>query len=404
MKSRSMVYFLFFVILVALCFSGIYACSKSSDKEPKRGEKQAEESGKEVYLPEELTADSFPTPEGTQSIVIVGDIMTWNSTKKYLEQQGVNYPFLATATLLQSADLTIGNLECPIAVEAETIKARYPYKVPPWTLEGLKWAGFDAVSLANNHLVDCNREGMLETFHYLGQAQLPFFGAGENIEQAKEPGIYPLGNLKVAFCGQIAGETYIHEYFDGIGEKEYRRKHSQMVRRMQAKKNMPGTVIANKNTVVEMVKRAKEQADLVIVYLHWGIRYYRPATDFQREVGQAAIDAGADLVVGHHAHFWQPVEVYKGKPIIYGLGNFAFGSANRQADEGLITRVILRDGKIERVELFPLYIKNADQKVRYQSKIMKGASAVDLLSRLQAESAKLGAEIKIEDGRGVLDL
>ena len=85
----------------------------------------------------------------------------------------------------------------------------------------------------------------------------------------------------------------------------------------------------------------------------------------------AAIDAGADIVAGHHIHTWQPMEVYKGKPIFYGLGNFAFGSRNRRAKEGLLIRAVFLEKALNRVEIFPLYVKNADPKINFQTKLMK---------------------------------
>jgi len=151
-----------------------------------------------------------------------------------------------------------------------------------------------------------------------------------------------------------------------------------------------------------LVRRAGEQADLVVLFLHWGIRYHRPATAYQRELARAAVRAGADLIVGHHAHFWQPAELVEGVPVVYGVGNFAFGSANRRADEGLLVRAILTEGRVSRVELFPTYIKNKDSAVSYQTKLMRGGSAEALIGRLAELSAELGTEVIFERGRGVI--
>jgi poly-gamma-glutamate synthesis protein (capsule biosynthesis protein) len=116
------------------------------------------------------------------------------------------------------------------------------------------------------------------------------------------------------------------------------------------------------------------------------------------------VEAGADLVVGHHAHIWQPAEVHRGVPIFYGLGNFAFGSANRRADEGLLIRATVDDGRFSGVEIFPVYTKKRDPDVNYQTKILQGAAAEDAIGRLARLSADLGAEIVFDEGRGKLAL
>ena len=381
-KVRTVLVFLSLGALVGLVINRVMSCSFV-----------------QVYGVDELSAAQVAIPDGKQSIVFVGDIMTWDATEPYLERYGVNYPFEATAPLLQTATLTVGNLEGPIAVDAEPVKARYPYKVPPWTLAGLKWAGFDVVNLANNHPMDCREAGLLETFHYLDQAKLTYFGAGRNLPEARQPRIVRLGDLKIAFCGLVAGETYFHEHSDSLVPGGYERMQALLTAKLGARNDRPGTIIATEQSVVQMVRQARRIADLVVLFIHWGIRYHRPPTEFQKRVGHAAIDAGADIIVGHHAHFWQPVERYRGRPIIYGLGNFAFGSGNRRANEGLLARAILAAGRLREVQLYPLYIKNRDSKIRFQSKVMKGASADGLLHRLAELS---NAPLAIANGRAVL--
>jgi poly-gamma-glutamate capsule biosynthesis protein CapA/YwtB (metallophosphatase superfamily) len=358
----------------------------------------------QVYTAAELTASTFPVPEGYRSIVLVGDIMTWDRMQKFLEKDGVEYPFRGTAGLLQSADLTVGNLEGPIAVNATMKKQRYPYKVPPWTLKGLAWAGFDQVSLANNHLADCKQEGMTETMQYVSEAGIGYFGAGKNRDEAAQPRIVDVGGTKVALCGFVTGETYLHDLKSAQEPKAYERRDKKIRQHMGASATQPGTIVASAKSVAEMIRKAREQADIVIFFPHWGIRYHRPVSDYQQELARAAVDAGADLVVGHHAHFWQPVGSYKGVPIVYGIGNFAFGSANSMADAGLLVRALVKDKRVQIVELFPTYSKNADKRVRFQTKIKKGEFANAALAEMAEQSRPLGATIAVENGRGVIRL
>lgn len=124
------------------------------------------------------------------------------------------------------------------------------------------------------------------------------------------------------------------------------------------------------------------------------------------EVGELRAEdfrPGADLVVGHHSHIWQPVEVIDGVPVVYGIGNFAFGSRNRNAVGGLIVRVVIKDKKVSRVELYPTYTMNRSKQVRFQPKVLKGRSAQETLQELKRESEKRGATISIENGVGVLN-
>ena len=356
-----------------------------------------------VYKAGELSDEDFKSPAGTKTIVFAGDVMMGDRMEEPLAKNGMNYPFEATAPILRNADLAVANLECPIAVEAEKREATgYFYKVPPQTLAGMAWAGFRIVSLANNHIRDCGDQGIFETLKYLDEAGIRHFGAGINLRQAKRFEVMDLGGLTVAFVGIMSPEVYLHDGKE-LNPEIFDRRKRKIVKDLAATETRPGTVIVNKaDEVRDLVRQAKGQADLVVVYAHWGIRYGRPVFDLQEEFAHAAIEAGADLVVGSHAHFWQGVEVYKNKAIVYGLGNFAFGSQNWAADEALLVRAIIKDKKIRTVELYPVYSMN--RKVNYQSKVMKGESAKDALNRLSHESAQLGTKIKIEKYKAVVNL
>ncbi|MCB1155822.1 CapA family protein, partial [bacterium] len=167
--------------------------------------------------------------------------------------------------------------------------------------------------------------------------------------------------MKYAFVASVSAETWITRMEQVEEEKgAVSKRRRWMRRRLQAKEDTPGSVVSSTKLVRRMVRRAKRMADVVVYFPHWGIRYHRPVFDEQIKMAHAAIDAGADLVVGHHIHIWQPSEIYKGKPIVYGLGNFAFGSNNRRADEGLVVRAIFSEEGLRRVELYPTYSKNVD--------------------------------------------
>ncbi|MCC6157088.1 MAG: CapA family protein [Deltaproteobacteria bacterium] len=405
-------------MLVALMFLAATACEKGrvekpeigarSAKKEKRAEKKDGSKSKkdwpkyEIYAPGELTDDRFRTPENIRSLVFAGDIMMADRLAPFVDEEGVDYPFRATQALLKSADLTIGNLETPIAVEAKKRRDKgFFYKTPPGTLEGLRQAGFDVVSLANNHVRDCDAGGVLETLKFVDEHGLGRFGAGKTLAEAKSPLVVDVKGLKIAFVGFNGAEVYLTD-FRQFEKGLWDTRKARALADLQATDTLPGTLVAEENDVREMVRAAKAVADMVVVFPHWGIRYHRPVFEGQERFARAAIDEGADLVVGTHVHFWQATEVYKGKPIVYGIGNFAFGSHNPKADHGLVVRALVEGKSVKSVELYPTYTNNRAEQVRFQPKIMKGADAEKELAKLKADSAKRSAEITIENGVGYL--
>lgn len=357
-----------------------------------------------VYVPGELPAEFTSAEPNQHTIVFTGDIMTWDRTAELIRREGPDYPFDAAEPIIREADVAVGNLEGPVAVRAAEMPGEYRYRIPPFTLTGLREAGFDLLSLANNHVMDCGNEGFAETMSFLQDAHLRSFGAGMNTGSAARPAVLHVGRSRVAFVAAVCAETYFDDWEDAQDKGEYEHMLQLMRRRLGAGRDRSGVIVATPEVVAELVRRAAKDSDLVVACLHFGIRYHRPPTDRQRALAHAAVEAGADLVVGHHAHIWQPVECYRGVPIFYGLGNFAFGSANRRADEGLLIRATVAGGRFSGIELFPVYTKNRDPDVNYQTKILEGDAAEDVVRRLAQLSANLGAKIVYDGGRGRLDL
>ncbi|MCB1154537.1 CapA family protein [bacterium] len=370
----------------------------------------------DVYTGDDLAAMSYASAPGETSIVFVGDMYPWDFAKKHVKDDPA-YMFRGTAPILQQADLTVGNLETPVAVKAEKRKRKFDwkrpihslkakswvYKLPPRMLDGLHWAGIDLVSLANNHIGDCRADGVSETLEHLQAHGIKAVGAGNNLREAARPTVVEVNGVKFAFVASVSAETWITDIGQVKEEKNAIPKRRRwMKRRLQATKDSAGSVITSESMVRRMVRRAKRMADVVVYFPHWGIRYHRPVFDEQAKMARAAIDAGADLVVGHHIHIWQPSEIYEGKPIVYGLGNFAFGSNNRRANEGLVVRAIFRGKSLDRLELYPTYTKNVDPVVKYQTKLLRGTFAGDTLRRVNLMSSKRGAEYAIREDKGVL--
>ena len=341
-------------------------------------------------------------PSRSADIVMVGDIMMGDRMLPFLEAEGVGYPFASLAPALRSADLTVGNLEGPVAVEAKLNRdLRFPYKVPPWTLQGLREAGFDLLSLANNHLVDCGQDGVRETMRHVEVSGMQHFGAGHGAA-ARKPKVVDVSGTRVAFVGWLGADSLLRDEGHAAREGAFEDAQRWARRRLGTSGGRLGLVVGSADEVEEMVAEARAVADVVVVYAHWGIRYRRAPSPLQRLLAHTAIDAGADLVVGHHAHIWQPLELYRGKLIAYGLGNFAFGSRNRRARAGLILRAHLRHRQLGRVELTFIRTANADPSVAYQARPLAGPELYGALHELRGTAA--GLEFRVEEGRAVIDL
>jgi poly-gamma-glutamate capsule biosynthesis protein CapA/YwtB (metallophosphatase superfamily) len=238
--------------------------------------------------------------------------------------------FEHVSTFIQEADIAFCQLDSVLSRRGTPLpQARLAAHTIPEAADSIKKAGFDVVSFASNHCMDMGREAFFDTMDALRENDLLTIGVGANIDEARKPAIVEKEDTRVAFLGynSILPQSYWAEK-DRQGCVPMR-AHTFYE---QIEHDQPGTpcrihTFAHRDDLQSMVsdiKKAKEQADLIVVSIHWGIHFV-PAViaDYQREVARAAIDAGADLILGHHAHILKGVEVYKGKVIFYSLGNFA---------------------------------------------------------------------------------
>ncbi len=233
------------------------------------------------------------------SVVFVGDIMLDGGPGHIVTNGGD--PFAAVASVLQDADLTIGNLECAIVKRGHVEDKSFTFRAPQRALPVLK-KHFSAVSLANNHSGDWGKQGFQTELELLHETGLPFFGGGANRREAREPLLLEARGKRVALLG----------YNDFPPE------------RFAAGPSSPGTAWLVPHEVVNDIKRVRAKADLVLLFLHWGDDLVEEVMPEQKEMAHRFIEAGADAVIGGHAHVTQSIEWYKDRPIVYSLGNFVF--------------------------------------------------------------------------------
>ncbi|TQM06913.1 poly-gamma-glutamate synthesis protein (capsule biosynthesis protein) [Pseudoxanthomonas sp. 3HH-4] len=246
---------------------------------------------------------------GDASLIFVGDIMV-AETPGELIARGED-PFQPFASLLSSHDVRIGNLECVVATTGTAEEKPYTFRADPRTLPVLK-RHFDAVSLANNHSGDFGKAAFAEQLALMDTAGLPYFGGGRDATAAHAPWIVERNGVRIALLGYVEFKP----------------------RSFEADASRPGVAWSGEDDdVIEDIIAARRvhRADIVIPFMHWGWEDEPDPSPRLRAFARRMIDAGADLVVGGHPHVTQGAEYYRGKPIIYSLGNFLFNGFDTPA-------------------------------------------------------------------------
>lgn len=277
-------------------------------------------------------SSTVPVMSGSSKIIFVGDIMLDRGVETAIMEYGggdYKFPFLKTADYLRSADIAVGNLEGPVSDKGYKAGSIYSFRADPEAVEGLESAGFDLVCFANNHVFDYSRDAFEDTMSRLKKAGINYAGAGFSKEEAYSPKTIETAGGKVAFLA-----------FTNLGSKNW-----------EAGEDFSGIAWLDQGMLKAGIKKAEEQADLVVVMFHLGEEYKIFSNSEQKSFARLAIDSGADLVVGHHPHVAQEIEEYKGKYIAYSLGNFVFDQDfSKETMESLALEVSIRDGIIQKVE------------------------------------------------------
>lgn len=307
-----------------------------------------------------------------------GDVMLGGRGRKSAQEFGIDYPLAAVQPLLALSPIVMANLEGPFATEAQRVERKFSYRVKPRFAAALPRAGVNVVTLANNHLVDCGREGVIETIETLRRAGISVVGAGANRSAAHAPVVMDSRGRRV---GMLA------YYWN---------------RRCAATSKLPGSAMDPPDALEADIRALQLRADRIVVTFHWGIPYDRNPSAEDRAKARFAIDCGADVVIGHHPHVLQPFEIYRDRPIFYSVGNFAFGSGNSKAEGCLVG--IRFDDHATTATIHPLYVKNRDPRVNYQPKLLRGIAARRILLRLARASGLAGELLRIDDYHGSLML
>ncbi|TSC67084.1 MAG: poly-gamma-glutamate synthesis protein (capsule biosynthesis protein) [Parcubacteria group bacterium Gr01-1014_72] len=292
---------------------------------------------REGRLERELTALA-KSQEEERGIVLGfgGDIMLDRGVEASIAQNGgsFTFPFEKVAERLREYDILFGNLEGPVSDKGSDRQNLYSFRMSPRAIGGLTFAGFDVVSVANNHTGDWGVEALRDTLARLREADIAPVGAGEDDMEAYAPVLFTVKGVRIAF---LAASQFGKGHF-------------------VAGEDTTGIALIDEARLHESILSAREEgADIVIISFHYGDEYTAEPNAFERRIARKAIDLGADLVIGHHPHVLQPIEVYKGGYIAYSLGNFIFdqGFSPETMTSGILTaRVVnkkIKDVAIERL-------------------------------------------------------
>jgi len=255
-------------------------------------------------------------------------------------------------------DIFMVNLENPVTESNEKVEKEYNFKMSPKYFRVLRDGGINIVNAANNHIADYGRSGIFDTMRSLDSAGIRYVGIGKNLREARKPVILSLKGRKVGFLGYHGGD------------------------RFAATEDSAGIAPRFQGYIVEDVKKLRQQADYVVVNFHWGEELAEYPDEWQRELAHRVIEAGANLIVGHHPHVLQGIEQYRGATIAYSLGNFVFGGNARHSYDTAVLKVVL-NGNQPSVELLPVSV------VRWQPRLAEGESAMNILQLVQERSSLL---------------
>jgi poly-gamma-glutamate capsule biosynthesis protein CapA/YwtB (metallophosphatase superfamily) len=273
-------------------------------------------------------------------LAAVGDVMLDRALGDAIRAGEISYPFAEVVDTLVSADLTVGNLESALGDQGAPANKGYTFRAPPAAAQTLAMAGFDLLSLANNHALDYGPTALMQGIDLLQQQGIDTVGAGANKGAAHAPHIRNSNGLMLAFL------AYVHVPVEVRGFD---------TQTWAATTASPGIAWAEPETIQADIAALHQQADMVIVLLHSGYENVLQPSPPQVEAAHAAIDAGAQLVIGHHAHVLQGIEFYEGGVIVYGLGNFAFEGSGGPASA--ILNVLLDQSGVRTMEIVPVVLE-----------------------------------------------
>lgn len=290
-----------------------------------------------IFSSNHIWVNDLPADQ-TISIITTGDVMPGRTVNAKMHQyQDFTHPFTQTAHQLAETDFTIINLESPLVPDCPVVSGGMTFCGDYRFIEGLKFAGVDAANLANNHINNYGQKGINQTISILENNQILPVG-------------WPLNELKIATVKNTKIGLLGYDLLSGFDEK----------------------------AILSTISASSKKVDILVINLHWGIEYTHLPQQFQRDLAYRIIDEGADLVVGNHSHWFQPLEVYKEKLIVYSHGNFVFDQEwSEETKTGIIVKHTFYHNNQVDARVFPVYITDY-----HQPEFLTGQPAENILNQL----------------------
>ena len=304
----------------------------------------------DVFTYEPLNPPFEEDNDGGVDIIFAGDIMLARRIEQKIQETNVNYPFESTHEYLQTADLRVGNLECVLSSRGELIEGReMPFRADPELVEGLAYADFHLLTLANNHILDYGAVALNDTIENLDDGNIKYTGlyTGESINDSKDfmarPLLFQRGAIQFAFLSYAQNPPAAWAFLDSFYEPIPLENDTMIAEIDYVKKQYPSAVI--------------------IIQIHWRIspQYQHTHTTYQEEITKSAIDAGATVVACHGPHAIQDIEAYQSQDnktkglILYSLGNYVFDLSNETSHYSILAKIGFEGTTISRIGILPIY-------------------------------------------------
>jgi poly-gamma-glutamate capsule biosynthesis protein CapA/YwtB (metallophosphatase superfamily) len=304
-------------------------------------------------------------PEVT-TVTMVGDVMLGRRVGQAgRAARDPARPLRPLAGRLASAEITVGNFESTLSRDGAPTQGGDSFAADPNALDGLRLAGFDLVSLANNHVGDYGDEAMRTTFRRFAAADIDIVGAGRDLDEARRPVIIERDGVRVGF---LATES--------IGETPAAARDRAGTNRLNMPPRTGPLNRAALRRIAGDIEALSRRVDVVVVIPHWGTQYTHRPEPSQRQAARAFTAAGADLVIGGHPHWVQGWETNGSATTVHSLGNFVFDmDFSTQTQEGIFVEIVLWGGEVKAVEPVP-YVIGAD----FAPRLARGARAEAILS------------------------
>lgn len=286
-----------------------------------------------------------PTPPPKRRLVIhgTGDVNLDPSYIPNLAANGYGYAWSGLNDLFKKDDLTVINLECAVSDLGSAVPKEFNFRCDTDALPAARKAGVEVANLGNNHAGDYGPEATVDSRKNLSAAGIHPVGVGKNARQAAKPAIVEVKGWKIAVLG-----------FGGVVPEPG----------WIAGPDSPGMADGDSiPTMVKAVRRADRMADLVVVSIHWGVELDTQPRQEDVERAHAMIEAGADMIFGHHSHRLNPMDHYKGKPVFWGLGNFVWPNFSAEGSTTAVAEVVVRPNGSMKGRLLPAYIEAAGHPV-----------------------------------------